>query len=171
MKWVDGWLRFYLGMVETCGMSRDMWLHERKGEKFIVQILFGKGVMCKWRDEKSFPSLSFLSQAESYVPFHLSKLGNPREKFLSKPSLILIQKISNPKRSSLFSLSLSLSLSLADRGGRRVGRPRAAGHGRRPAKGGRPWGRGDRPWAAAGRRSKVREFQSFPFSPLFSCKI
>ena len=61
MRRVDGWLRFYLGMMETCGMSRDMWLHERKGEKFIVQILFEKGVMCKWRDEKvSHLSLSFL---------------------------------------------------------------------------------------------------------------
>jgi len=61
MRWVNGWLRFYLGMMVTCGMSRDMWLHERKGEKFIVQISFGMGVMCKLGDEKIFHlSLSFL---------------------------------------------------------------------------------------------------------------
>ena len=91
---------------------------------------------------KSFPSLSFLSQAESYVPFISPKLVNPREKSLPKPSLILIQKNSKTLRDHLHShsLPLSLSLSLSQIGAaQRVGRPWAQRPWGRPA-GGARWG-------------------------------
>jgi len=61
MRWVDGWLGFCLGMMETCGMSRGMWLHESKGEKFIKCKKFCWGVYVNGGN----PSPSFLSQAEN----------------------------------------------------------------------------------------------------------
>ena len=72
-------------------------------------------------------------------------MGEPMRKISPKTlSHSHPKKFQNPKRSSPFSLSLSLSL--ADRGG-----PKG-----QPAKGGQPWarrppmGRGGRPWATAG---------------------
>ena len=41
-------VRILLGNDGNMWISGDMWLYERKGENFIVQILFGRGVMCKW---------------------------------------------------------------------------------------------------------------------------
>ena len=75
MRWVDGWLGFYLRVVETCGLSGDMRLHERKEEKLIKCKKFVGG-LCKW-GMKIFPSPSFLSQAENYDVFHLPQISEP----------------------------------------------------------------------------------------------
>ena len=110
---------------------------------------------------KSFPSLSFLSQAENYVPFISPKLVSPREKSLPKPSLILIQKNFKTLRDQLHSHSHSLSLSHTRGSGRPEG---SAGQGR-PAMARRPAMGGGRPWArrpAMGRGRPVEQGEGVP---------
>ena len=128
------------------------------------------GGLCVNGGMKIFTISLFLSQTENYVPFISPKLVNPREKKISPQTLSLShpKKFQNPKKSSPFSIllslsTLSLSLYLYLSLFRRSGQPKGTAGQGRPAMGATA-AHGPRP---AMEQGEVREFSKKNFFFLF----
>ena len=55
---MDGW-DFCLGMMETCGMSRDMWPNEGDGKEFMRVIIIMRGAFVH-KEERNISFFSFI---------------------------------------------------------------------------------------------------------------